>query len=269
MKRKQSHLGNKKVFLIKYKIKEMMIIINEIIKITEDENGRRLVSARELHEFLEVGRDFTSWVKGRIEKYGFIENADYTVINLTPQNGGASWGGSNKVDYALTIDMSKELSMVENNERGHQARRYFIACESKLKEVTLKQLPQDYLSALKALVKSEEEKALMQPQVDYYQKVLNPNAVPEQNGFVKFVTTTAIAKDLQMSAQKLNKILNDLHIIYKQGKTWFLYTEHENKIPEYADYIVNEYGQILKFSEKGREWIIKLLEDNKEINIVA
>lgn len=104
--------------------------------------------------------------------------------------------------------MAKELSMVENNEQGRKARTYFIACENKLKEITTKQLPQDYLSALKALVKSEEEKALMQPQVEYYQKVLNPNAEAELNGYVKFVTTTAIAKDLQMSAQKLNKILS-------------------------------------------------------------
>lgn len=252
-----------------------MIIINEIIKITEDDNGRRLVSARELYEFLEVGKNFGAWIKERIEKYQFIENTDYMALWSDSKSGNAvNYEGSPQkmsakgytVDYALTIDMSKELSMVENNERGHQARRYFIACENKLKEVTLKQLPQDYLSALKALVKSEEEKALMQPQVDYYQKVLNPNAVPELHGFVKFVTTTAIAKDLQMSAQKLNKILNDLRIIYKQGKTWFLYAEHEDKIPEYADYIVNEYGQTLKFSERGREWIMQLLKDKGKIN---
>lgn len=244
----------------------------ELIKIKEYEDGKRLVSARELHEFLEVGRNFNAWIQARIKKYGFIENEDYIVIwsesktgfavdfEETPQKMTAK---GYMVDYALTIDMSKELSMVENNEKGQQARRYFIECEKKLREMPVKQTPQDYIAALKALVKAEEEKALMQPQVEYYQKVLNPNAA--ETGFVKFVTTTSIAKDLQMSAQKLHKILNDLHIIYKQGKTWYLYTEHEDKIPEYADYTINEFGQTLKFSEKGREWIINILKENKII----
>ena len=103
----------------------------------------------------------------------------------------------------------------------------------------------------------------MKPQVDYYQKVLNPNAESEQQGYVKYITVTAIAKDLNMSAIKLNKILNELGIIYKQSGTWYLYSKYDNRIPEYADYIINEHGQTLKFSEKGREWIIKLLKKNE------
>lgn len=97
----------------------------EIVKINKD----GLVSARELHEFLGVGRDFTTWIKGRIIKYDFNENIDFTVINLAHQNGGTSWGGTNKSDYAMTIDMAKELSMVENNAKGRQARKYFIQVE--------------------------------------------------------------------------------------------------------------------------------------------
>jgi len=209
---------------------------------------------------LEVKSRFNDWILNRVKKYEFKEDFDYTKILVQCNRG------QNEYDYALTIDMAKELSMVENNEKGRQARQYFIACENKLKEVTMQQLPQDYLSALKALVQSEEEKALMQPQVEYYQKVLNPNAEAEQQGYVKYVTVTAIAKDLKMSAQKLNKILHDLHIVYKQSGTWYLYAEHENRIPEYADYTINEHGQTLKFSEKGREWIIGLLEENDYID---
>lgn len=100
-------------------------IYTELIKINDD----GLVSARELHEFLDVGRDFTTWIKGRISKYDFNENIDFTVINLAHQNRGTSWGGSNKLDYAITIDMAKELSMVENNSKGKQARKYFIQIE--------------------------------------------------------------------------------------------------------------------------------------------
>ena len=110
--------------------------MKELIKIQTNEVGENCVSARELHEGLEVGRDFTTWVKGRISKYGFEENIDFTIVNLAPPNRGASWGGNNKLDYIITVDMAKELCMVENNELGRQFRKYFIECEKKLKQVT-------------------------------------------------------------------------------------------------------------------------------------
>ena len=232
---------------------------NELIKIKND-NGKQLVSGRELHEFLGVGRDFTTWIKGRISKYDFIENEDFTVVESFHQNGGK--GGRPEKDYIITIDMAKELSMVENNDKGKQARKYFIQCERKLKEVASSQkaLPQDYLSALKALVQAEEEKALMKPKVEYYENTLRPDT------YKKLLTSTAIAKDLGMSAIKFNKILNNLDVIYKgKDKNWYLYSHYEDKIPEYADYIINEYGQQLRFTEKGREWIINLLKENKII----
>ena len=100
--------------------------MNELIKITE-RDGQRAVSARELHQFLEVGRDFSTWVKNRIEEYGFIEGQNYS---LPPEMGEqTSRGGHNKIEYVLTLDMAKELSMVEKTEKGKQARRYFIEME--------------------------------------------------------------------------------------------------------------------------------------------
>lgn len=228
--------------------------MEELIKI-EYRDDKALVSARELHEFLEVGRDFSTWVKGRIDKYGFEEGIDFTILNLAPQNGGTSWGGSNKKDYAINIDMAKELCMVENNDKGRKARKYFIECEKKLKEVIHKpQLPSDYLSALKALVASEEEKSLMRPKVEYYENVLQPNT------YIKLLTMSEIAKDLSISAQKLNKELNEKGIIYKQNRTWMLYAKYQEMIPEYFDYTINEHGQTLKATEKGREFIINLLQ---------
>lgn len=228
--------------------------MRELIKI-EYRDDNALVSARELHEFLEVGRDFSTWVKGRIDKYGFEEGIDFTILNLAPQNGGTSWGGSNKKDYAINIDMAKELCMVENNDKGRKARKYFIECEKKLKEVIHKpQLPSDYLSALKALVASEEEKSLMKPKVEYYENVLQPNT------YIKLLTMSEIAKDLSISAQKLNKELNEKGIIYKQNRTWMLYAKYQDMIPEYFDYTINEHGQTLKATEKGREFIINLLQ---------
>jgi len=74
-------------------------------------------SARDLHAFLKVGKDFSSWMKARIEQFDFVENSDFVVIDVAPQNGGAGNRGA-RVEYALTLDMAKELSMVERNAQG-------------------------------------------------------------------------------------------------------------------------------------------------------
>lgn len=87
----------------------------------------QLCNARDLHATLGVGRDFTNWIKGRIEEYGFTDGEDFCSPDLASKRRGR--GGHNRTDYHLTLDMAKELAVVENNERGRQVRRYFIAVE--------------------------------------------------------------------------------------------------------------------------------------------
>ncbi len=101
-----------------------------------------LCDARKLHEFLQVGRDYSNWIKDRIEEYGFQENQDFISFR---QNGRKPQGGRPSTEYHITLDMAKELAMVERNEQGRAARRYFIECEKKLHEAQRpsekKQLP--------------------------------------------------------------------------------------------------------------------------------
>ena len=92
------------------------------------------------------------------------------------------------------------------------------------------------------------------PKVDYYERVLQPEKV------IKMLTTTEIAKDLGISAINLNKQLHELGVQYKQGGTWFLYNKYQDRVPEFADYSVTDYGQTLKWTEKGREWILDLIK---------
>ena len=120
--------------------------MNQLIPLhpqTINGNTVETVSARELHEFLGSKQDFSTWVKNRIERYEFVENQDYikVVENHAPQKNGAeksmtydSWQG--RIEYFVSVGMAKELAMVENNDKGSQARKYFIECEKKLKEQT-------------------------------------------------------------------------------------------------------------------------------------
>ncbi|WGM07801.1 antA/AntB antirepressor family protein [Arsenophonus nasoniae] len=116
------------------------------------------VNARDLHAFLEIGKDFTTWIKDRINQYGFVENQDYIIVeNLSsPKSGSAKSRQRPMKDYCISIDMAKELSMVERNEKGKQARQYFIECERR----TLQ--PQTLLPTTKELalmvVRAEEDK---------------------------------------------------------------------------------------------------------------
>ena len=99
--------------------------MENLIKI-EERNGEQLVSGRELHKFLEIKARFNDWFP-RICEYGFIENKDY--IAITQKRVTAQGNETTYTDYLMKISMAKELSMLQRNERGKQAREYFIKCE--------------------------------------------------------------------------------------------------------------------------------------------
>ncbi|MFQ9545792.1 MAG: phage antirepressor [Clostridium sp.] len=112
------------------------------------------------------------------------------------------------------------------------------------------------LGMVQDLLKKNKE---LKPKADYYDKVLMPT--DEDNNFTKLLTVTEVAKDLGISAKRLNNLLHEKGIIFKKGKTWHLYSQHQDKIPEYADYHITEYSQTLKFTEKGRKWILEMLKN--------
>ncbi|HEY3983053.1 MAG TPA: antA/AntB antirepressor family protein [Cedecea sp.] len=89
-----------------------------------------LCDARNLHTFLEVGRDFSNWIRERISEYELAANLDYIIF--TPNL--AKTPGRRRKEYHLTLDTAKELAMVERNDKGRQIRRYFIECEKRLRE---------------------------------------------------------------------------------------------------------------------------------------
>ncbi|MBF6649131.1 antA/AntB antirepressor family protein [Methylobacter sp. BlB1] len=108
---------------------------NPLIPVFATEIGgvpTQAVDARELHGFLDIGRDFSNWIKKRIADYGFIEGTDYsiqTAHEVLAKSGENPQSGRPSIEYVITLDMAKELAMVERNEMGRTIRRYFIDCE--------------------------------------------------------------------------------------------------------------------------------------------
>lgn len=95
----------------------------------------QLCNARELHTFLEIQTRYNDWIKNRINEYGFIQDEDYLVI--TERTNGRP-----RKEYHITLDMGKELGMVERNERGRQIRKYFIECERRASQPKQIALPE-------------------------------------------------------------------------------------------------------------------------------
>ena len=144
---------------------------NELIKITENEQGKKITSARELHEFLQVKQDFSDWIKKQLELVDAIENVDYSRFLFKREGNNATIS-----DYSITIDISKEICMItgiaprcneETKKLSKEARQYFIACEKQLKEISTKALllekiyngGQDGILASKQLAEIEVKEA--------------------------------------------------------------------------------------------------------------
>ena len=110
--------------------------MKELIKIQTNEVGENCISARELHEGLKIKSKFNDWMTNRIKKYGFEEKIDFILVTKILETNNPKNPTTKEKDYIITVDMAKELCMVENSEIGRQFRKYFIEAEKKLKEIT-------------------------------------------------------------------------------------------------------------------------------------
>ena len=135
---------------------------------------KQTVNARELHAFLEVKSRFNDWVRNRINECRFIENQDFVTLTKNLVSGGQ------QTEYFLTLDAAKHFAMLERNERGFEARQYFIDCEKRAQAVP--QIPQTLSEALRLAADLADEKAVLleeqqrnAPKVAFAEAVSNAN----------------------------------------------------------------------------------------------
>ena len=161
-----------------------------LIKV-EDRNigpeALQTVDARELHSFLEVKSDFRHWIKNRISDFGFVEETDFTTV-------GKNLPGL-PVQYFLTLGMAKELAMVERNDKGKEARLYFLECERRVKAIDPMAVLNDP-AAMRGLLLTYSEKVL---QLEASNAEMQPKA-----DFFDAVTGSATAVDMAVVAKTLN-----------------------------------------------------------------
>lgn len=229
---------------------------NELVKITQTKFGAdevNAVNARDLHKALDSKKDFSSWIKARIDKLGLVENRDYGVFTQMGENLS---GGRPAKEYVVPIDIAKHLAMIEMTDKGRQVREYFIECEKKLKK---HYLPQTYAEALMELALAEKEKERLALENQTKQKTID--LLTHTN---KTYTITEIAKELNMSsAIRLNRKLAELKVQYQVNGTWVMYSKYSDMGYEIIKQEVLDSGQVIyhrRITQMGREFILNLIQ---------
>lgn len=245
--------------------------MQELIKINYD-TEQPTVSARELHEKLNIETPFKKWID-RMCEYGFEESKDFWT------KMSESTGGRPSTEYELTIDMAKQICMIQRTPEGRECRQYFIDLEKawntpeQIMARALKMADRS-IESLKERCKflggqvEEQQKVIeeLQPKATYYDLILQ---CPD------LVSATEIAKDYGMSATKFNRLLHDLKIQFKQSGVWFLYQKYagfgytKTKTHNYSDdNDVQHSRQHMYWTQKGRLFLYELLKSENIVPLI-
>lgn len=197
--------------------------------------AQQTVNARELHAFLENRDHFSTWIKDRISQYGFVENQDFVIAS---GNSEAIRGGHNRLDYFLSLDMAKELSMVERNAKGKQARQYFIDCEKRLSG-SLNAIPQTLPDALRLAADLAERNQQQAAQI--------AELAPKAEALARIevaqgdLTVTQAAKMLKMQPKQLFDWLARHGWLYRSGGSG-VWLGYQDKVHSgYVTHSVHQY----------------------------
>lgn len=217
--------------------------MNKLIQIAKDDNGNSVVSGRELHEFLEVQTQYTKWFD-RMVDYGFTENIDFVAISqkrLTAQGNETTY-----TDHALTLDMAKEISMIQRTDKGKQARQYFIEVEKAFKEqYRLPQTPEEKL-ALTMEVTTRINKRLGKVE----EKIIEIESKQEINSDQRYkLWVTRNRKAIEVLGGKESDAYQDKSLTRKVFRALERDLKDNFTISRYEDLRRDEFDSAIKFIE--------------------
>lgn len=237
--------------------------MNKLIEIQVNENQEQTISGRELHMFLGIETKYNDWFQ-RMLQYGFEDGQDFNLLKKEQvQIEGKREVRREIADHIMKLDMAKELCMLTRNEKGKQARTYFIEVERDWNSPE-KVMARALLIANKQIDTLKLENTVQRqviaefkPIKEYVDTILSSEDT---------VTITQIAADYGLSAKALNKILNEQGLIRKVGGQWVLYSNHMQKGYTKSETIdvTRSDGSIkvvmnTKWTQKGRLKIHELL----------
>ena len=251
--------------------------MNELIPINYD-GEQPTVSARELHKSLEISKRFSAWFETNSQ--GFIENEDYTSVltgTEVQNNGGVQI--RELQDYSLSVDMAKHICLMSRTEKGKECRQYLIDLEKawntpeqvfaralKMADQTIAKLKDSVKSLSTEVNMKNQIIGELKPKADYYDEILNNPGL---------VTITQIAKDYGMSGKRMNEVLHDLGIQYKQSDQWLLYSKYHGMGYTHSKTvdIVRSDGRPdvkmnTKWSQKGRIFLYETLKENGILPVI-
>lgn len=195
--------------------------MNDLIPLRE-RDGQNAVSGRDLHAFLGLGRDYTTWFKAMVE-YGFAQGQDYLPISGEVAREGR--GTVERTDHVLTLDMAKELAMIQRTEKGKQARQYFIEVEKRARQV----VPQSLPDALRAYALEVEQRQALEAKVAQdAPKVLFADSVAASETTILVGDLAKILRGngVDVGANRLFAILReDGFLIRRPGSDWNMPTQ--------------------------------------------
>lgn len=234
--------------------------MNDLIKIEKNKEGVETINARDLYEFLEVKSDFKNWIKNYIKDFDFKENQDFISFG---KNLPKPKGGRPSKEYHISINMAKELSMLQRTEKGKQAREYFIACENKLKEIiqpkTALEFAELFVAAEKGRLKLETQIKHDKPKIDYYEDVSNSTNYFSLNETAKIL---GWGRNLFMRRLRFDNVFRNNNTPYQQyiNQRLFVVKERifDNGFSVKTTYVTYVTG-------KGRQWLYKFYGNNDKI----
>lgn len=239
--------------------------MDELIRINYDRE-HPTVNGRDLHDALQIGTPYDKWFP-RMCDYGFVEGKDFSTFL------SESTGGRPATNHQLTIDMAKQLCMIQRTDIGRKFRQYFIKVEEawnspeavmaralKFANHQLEVLKQQNLELIDTVAVQNQQISEMKPKASYYDVVLNCKDL---------LSMRAIAKDYGKSAQWMNNFLHELGVQFKQSDVWLLYQRYADRgytSTKTHNYLGNdgEYHSRVHtyWTQKGRLFIYELMKQN-------